>query len=125
MVFGDSVGGKGLIGDIGQFTFLNGLDNSAALIGTIPAAVFIAFQGIFAAITVALISGSIADRAKFGAWMIFAEFGQHLCTSQLLTGYLHLMTLLQRLVVGLQMILVRWTLQVDIRGTHQCRSSRI
>jgi len=34
--------------------------------------VFIAFQGIFAAITVALISGSIADRAKFGAWMVFA-----------------------------------------------------
>jgi Amt family ammonium transporter len=72
MVFGDSVDGKGLIGDIGQFAFLSGLDNSAALIGTIPAAVFIAFQGIFAAITVALISGSIADRAKFGAWMVFA-----------------------------------------------------
>jgi Amt family ammonium transporter len=72
MVFGDSVGGKGLIGDISQFTFLNGLDNSTVLIGTIPAAVFIAFQGIFAAITVALISGSIADRAKFGAWMVFA-----------------------------------------------------
>jgi Amt family ammonium transporter len=72
MVFGDSVGGKGLIGDIGQFAFLNGLDNSTELIGTIPAAVFIAFQGIFAAITVALISGAIADRAKFGAWMIFA-----------------------------------------------------
>ena len=72
LVFGDSVGGRGFIGDIGQFTFLNGLDNSAALIGTIPAAVFIAFQGIFAAITVALISGSIADRAKFGAWMVFA-----------------------------------------------------
>ena len=72
MVFGDSVGGKGLIGDISQFTFLSGLDNPTALIGTIPAAVFIAFQGIFAAITVALISGSIADRAKFGAWMVFA-----------------------------------------------------
>jgi len=72
MVFGDSVGGKGLIGDIGQFLFLNGLDNSTALIGTIPAAVFIAFQGVFAAITVALISGSIADRAKFAAWMVFA-----------------------------------------------------
>jgi Amt family ammonium transporter len=72
MVFGDSVDGKGLIGDIGQFAFLSGLDNSTALIGTIPAAIFIAFQGIFAAITVALISGSIADRAKFGAWMVFA-----------------------------------------------------
>jgi len=72
MVFGDSVGGRGLIGDIGEFLFLNGLDNPDSLIGTIPAVVFIAFQGIFAAITVALISGSIADRAKFGAWMVFA-----------------------------------------------------
>ena len=72
MVFGDSLGGNGLVGDPTQFLFLNGLDNSEAAIGTIPAAVFIAFQGIFAAITVALISGSIADRAKFGSWMVFA-----------------------------------------------------
>jgi Amt family ammonium transporter len=72
MVFGDSVGGNGYIGDVTEFLFLKGLDNSEALIGTIPAAVFIAFQGIFAAITVALISGSIADRAKLGAWMVFA-----------------------------------------------------
>jgi Amt family ammonium transporter len=72
MVFGDSVGGNGYIGDVTEFLFLKGLDNSGALIGTIPAAVFIAFQGVFAAITVALISGSIADRAKFGAWMVFA-----------------------------------------------------
>jgi Amt family ammonium transporter len=72
LVFGESVGDRGLIGNATQFLFLEGLDNSSALIGTIPAAVFITFQGLFAAITVALISGSIADRAKFGAWMIFA-----------------------------------------------------
>lgn len=72
LVFGDSVGNRGLIGNASEFLFLEGLDNSTALIGDIPAAVFIAFQGLFAAITVALISGSIADRAKFGAWMIFA-----------------------------------------------------
>jgi Amt family ammonium transporter len=72
MVFGDSLGGNGLVGDPTQFLFLNSLDNPDAAIGTIPAAVFIAFQGIFAAITVALISGSIADRAKFGSWMVFA-----------------------------------------------------
>jgi ammonium transporter, Amt family len=72
IVFGDSLGGSGIVGDPTQFLFLNGLDNSSAAIGTIPAAVFIAFQGIFAAITVALISGSIADRAKFGSWMVFA-----------------------------------------------------
>ena len=72
MVFGDSIGGNVLVGDPSQFLFLNSLDNPDAAIGTIPAAVFIAFQGIFAAITVALISGSIADRAKFGSWMVFA-----------------------------------------------------
>ena len=33
---------------------------------------FVAFQAVFAIITVALISGAIADRAKFGTWMIFA-----------------------------------------------------
>ena len=34
--------------------------------------VFAAFQGTFAVITVALISGAIADRARFGSWMLFA-----------------------------------------------------
>ena len=33
---------------------------------------FSGFQATFAIITVALISGAIADRAKFGSWMIFA-----------------------------------------------------
>jgi Amt family ammonium transporter len=38
----------------------------------VPPLVFAAFQATFAIITVALISGAIADRAKFGAWMVFA-----------------------------------------------------
>jgi Amt family ammonium transporter len=33
---------------------------------------FSGFQATFAIITVALISGAIADRAKFGTWMVFA-----------------------------------------------------
>jgi Amt family ammonium transporter len=33
---------------------------------------FVAFQAVFAIITVALISGAIADRAKFSTWLIFA-----------------------------------------------------
>ncbi|PCN47590.1 ammonia channel protein [Curtobacterium sp. 'Ferrero'] len=37
-----------------------------------PSMAFVGFQATFAIITVALISGAIADRAKFGAWMIFA-----------------------------------------------------
>jgi Amt family ammonium transporter len=37
-----------------------------------PPLAFAAFQAVFAIITVALVSGAIADRAKFGSWMIFA-----------------------------------------------------
>ena len=40
--------------------------------GAFPSMAFVAFQATFAIITVALISGAIADRAKFGAWMVFA-----------------------------------------------------
>ncbi|WP_322409158.1 ammonium transporter [Microbacterium invictum] len=37
-----------------------------------PPLAFVAFQATFAILTVALVSGAIADRAKFGAWLIFA-----------------------------------------------------
>ncbi|MET4052247.1 Amt family ammonium transporter [Frigoribacterium sp. PvP054] len=40
--------------------------------GAYPTIAFAAFQATFAIITVALVSGAIADRAKFGAWMVFA-----------------------------------------------------
>lgn len=72
ITFGNSVGDAGYIGDVTEFLGLTSLVNTDAVIGTIPAPVFIAFQGMFAAITVALISGSIADRAKFGSWLVFA-----------------------------------------------------
>ncbi|PKQ30943.1 MAG: ammonia channel protein [Actinobacteria bacterium HGW-Actinobacteria-2] len=36
-----------------------------------PALAFVGFQAGFAIITVALISGAIADRVKFGAWTVF------------------------------------------------------
>ena len=39
---------------------------------TDPPLAFAAFQATFAIITVALVSGAIADRAKFGSWLIFA-----------------------------------------------------
>jgi len=42
------------------------------LAGTIPMTVFVAFQLMFAIITVALISGAVADRLKFGGWLLFA-----------------------------------------------------
>lgn len=42
-----------------------------ALSGTIPEILFVIFQMTFAIITVAIISGSIADRMKFSAWLAF------------------------------------------------------
>jgi len=53
--------------------FLKGVNQETfgALI-TIPEYVFIAFQGTFAAITVALIVGSFAERIKFAAVLVFA-----------------------------------------------------
>jgi len=40
--------------------------------GNIPELALVAFQLTFAVITVALISGAIADRVKFSTWMVFA-----------------------------------------------------
>ena len=42
-----------------------------ALTGTIPEVLFVIFQMTFAIITVAIISGSIAERMKFGAFIAF------------------------------------------------------
>src|SRR6478672_4885987 len=39
--------------------------------GGIPGGAFVAFQVVFAIIAVALVSGAIADRAKFSTWTIF------------------------------------------------------
>ena len=72
MAFGDDVG-LGLLGNPSQFFGLAGLmADVAAADGGLPAMAFVGFQAVFAVITVALISGAIADRARFGAWMVFA-----------------------------------------------------
>ncbi|TDC62599.1 ammonium transporter [Actinomadura sp. GC306] len=67
--------GGGLSSFVGGFSEwgLVGLETAAtADDGTgIPQLVFVAFQATFAIITVALISGAVADRAKFGAWVVF------------------------------------------------------
>lgn len=70
VAFGDDVG-WGLLGDPTQFAGLSGLMSEDAVVFTVPSLAFVAFQGMFAIITVALISGAIADRARFGAWMVF------------------------------------------------------
>ena len=70
MTFGKDLG-NGLLGDPTEFIGLKGLIAPDSLFGTIPTTVFIAFQAMFAILTVALISGAIADRVKFSAWVVF------------------------------------------------------
>ncbi|HEY2792817.1 MAG TPA: ammonia channel protein, partial [Micromonosporaceae bacterium] len=54
-----------------QFAGWKNFVNQTWLSTGIPTYVVLAFQMMFAIITVALISGSIADRAKFGSWVLF------------------------------------------------------
>ena len=70
MSFGKDLGG-GLLGNPFEMFGLGDQIAADSLFGTIPTSVFIAFQAMFAVITVALISGAIADRAKFGGWVVF------------------------------------------------------
>ncbi|MGY0500722.1 ammonium transporter [Nocardia sp. FBN12] len=83
VAFGEDKGN--LLGDPTQYFGLKGVfggdylattDPAAPaavpLAGTIPLSVFVAFQLMFAIITVALISGAVADRLKFGSWLVFA-----------------------------------------------------
>lgn len=70
MVFGDSYGGSGLLGSITEYAGLSEAMPDAEV--ALPMSLFAVFQALFAAITVALISGAVADRMKFGAWMVFA-----------------------------------------------------
>ncbi|MGY1754345.1 ammonium transporter [Blastococcus sp. SYSU D01042] len=72
MAFGDDIG-LGLLGDPTEFFGLRGLmEDTTGEEGGLPVMAFVGFQAVFAIITVALISGAIADRAKFGSWMVFA-----------------------------------------------------
>ncbi|WP_369253802.1 ammonium transporter [Geodermatophilus amargosae] len=72
VAFGNDVG-AGLLGDPGEFFGLKGLmEDTTSEAGGLPSMAFVGFQAVFAIITVALISGAIADRARFGSWMVFA-----------------------------------------------------
>jgi Amt family ammonium transporter len=59
----------GIVGGL-QNLFLCGIGVDS-LSGTIPTFVFVVFQMTFAAITVALVLGSIVDRMKFSSWIVF------------------------------------------------------
>ena len=69
--FGPDVGG--VIGSL-KYAFLNavGGEPSDTYATTVPHLAFMMFQGMFAIITVALITGAVVERIKFSALMIFA-----------------------------------------------------
>ncbi len=69
--FGPSMGG--IIGDLSWFG-LNGVgqDPSTIYATTVPHLVFMAFQMMFAIITVALITGAVVERMKFSSILVFA-----------------------------------------------------
>lgn len=73
MMFGYSLAfsdaGNGFVGGL-DLAFLRGIGPDS-LHGTIPTYLWIAFQGTFACITPALISGAIAERIKFGPYIVF------------------------------------------------------
>ncbi|WP_440947154.1 ammonium transporter [Methanosarcina sp. T3] len=61
--------GNGFIGSL-EHIFLQGID-PYSVTGTIPTYAFVAFQGMFAIITPALISGAIVGRVKFKSYIAF------------------------------------------------------
>jgi Amt family ammonium transporter len=63
--------GSGVLGGL-SFVFLRGVGLDAApTAATIPHLLFMAFQGTFAIITAALISGAIVERKRFSAYLAF------------------------------------------------------
>ncbi|HEX8866847.1 MAG TPA: ammonium transporter, partial [Lentzea sp.] len=65
-------GGSSFIGDL-RYLFLNNVGSApnADYAATIPQQTYMIYQLMFAIITPALISGAIADRAKFWGWTLF------------------------------------------------------
>ena len=69
MAFGTDQGG--LVGSPTEFFGLESLMNDDPE-SALPAMAFVSFQAMFACLTVGLIAGAIADRAKYAAWITFA-----------------------------------------------------
>lgn len=68
LAFGTDI--AGLVGGL-DYLMLAGIGPDA-MEGTIPQLVFVMFQMTFAGITLALVVGSVVDRMRFAAWIVFA-----------------------------------------------------
>ena len=71
MILGNSLGGLGLVGNPLEYFGLRGIMAPADEPG-LPPALVAGFQMLFAGITVALVAGALAERVKFGAWLVFS-----------------------------------------------------
>jgi len=70
MAFGNGGAMQSFIGGFDNM-FLNGINWSDLTAQSYSMYVFVVFQGTFAAITVAIASGSVIERMKFSTWLIF------------------------------------------------------
>ena len=75
-IFGDPVTGF-LLRD--SMTAQDGVFTAVDTSGAYPGSIDVAFQAAFAMITVALISGALAERIKYSTWMIFVALWITLC----------------------------------------------
>ena len=72
LAFGPDAGGLGIIGGLDWLGLEGvGLEPNVAYAPTIPHQLFMMFQGMFAVITPALITGAFAERKRFKAFAIF------------------------------------------------------
>src|SRR5207248_4693900 len=67
-----TIGSASILGFSKGLLFLNGIEPNTMLAGTgIPVYLHVLFQGMFAIITPALISGAVAERIRFKPYCIF------------------------------------------------------
>lgn len=77
LAFGNDL--HGLIGNL-DYIFMAGVEGKAApMAENLPHTVFVAFQCMFAVLTVALVSGSYAERIKFSGMLLFSTLWLFFC----------------------------------------------
>lgn len=70
LAFGPDI--RGIVGSLAWFGLTDIIHESAPAAPTVPHLIFMMFQGMFAIITPALITGAFAERMKFSALLLFS-----------------------------------------------------
>lgn len=71
IAFGTDIGG-GLLGNPVEYFGLSSILANDEETSALPQLAFVGFQAMFAILTTALIAGAVADRMRFGPWLLFA-----------------------------------------------------